>query len=155
MHCNTVGPCDNVMRECVRNGNMTVTRCYTLQYTALQWAPTMMSCGSVHTIATWLQHTVTRCNTLQYSGLRRQCNAEVCTELQHDCNTLQHTATQWAPTAMQCGSVHGIASWLQHTATHCNTLQYSGLLRWCNAWVRANKHRERAPQATSTQSMLP
>jgi len=95
-----------------------------------------------------LQYTATHCNTLhhtathyRYPGLSRRSTASAralitidlayCNAL-HNCNTLQHTATHYRcsgpshrSTALARILIKNWLNMLQHTATHCNTLQHT------------------------------
>jgi len=118
-HCNTL--------------QRTATHCSTLQHTAAH-------CSPMHT----LQITATYCNTLQHTATL--CNTLQCTAIH--CNTLQHTAQREHVLTTQRATKRSIQSdyiaefwevcYLQHTATHCNTLQHTAT--HCNSLQHTATH---------------
>ena len=110
-----------------------------------------------------MENTVTHCNTLQHTATHYntlQRTAKYRNTLQHTathCNTLQHTATRMlfrsSPhindmlfmsnpyinemsfiSFMSCGVELMTNTILQHTATHCNTLQHTATAMTCHLY---------------------
>jgi len=124
-HCNTLQLTANHCNTLQH----TATHCNSLELTATHWNSLQLTATHCNS----LQLTVTHCNSLPLTATQesRQCKLRSLNSLlQYHLQSAVFYITHTDNPVTQAGNTGGSWTPLQHTATHCNSLQRYATQRW-------------------------